>query len=839
MKKLRTGAVVLSLTLMSAAALAQSPGSAGVMLNIQPLPLGDALNEFARQTGLQVVLFADVGAGITTPGVSGNYTADDALAKLLAGTGLTYEYINERTIAVRATKKPGPTSMLTNEPVLRRISLAVPEQSPVVEDTAASEPERARSLEEVVVTAQRREQSLQDVPIAVSAFSGEDLNAFGVDDVQDLQVVTPGLVFNNTSALAQPYIRGVGTRLSLNGLESSVATYSDDRYVARPSAMMFDLIDVERVEVLKGPQGTLFGRNATGGAIRVITKDVSDELEGSIVGSVGNFSYYGLAGSVNAPISDTAGVRVTGMIRERDGYADNLSPLGVSELDDMSLAALRAKFRWEVTDRVTTRLTLGYWERDDMRGANVHDLSPPGLNVGIARGGVSGAERDEAATALNEKNRAEEFSAQLRLDVSFDAFDFVSVSTYSDLKAKVFTDGDGTSAAALDGGFHEEEEAYSQEFQLASSGSRNWEWLAGAFFYRSDGDIDFWFDAGAPFRLSTGLQSVETTAWAVFGQSTWHIDERWSLTLGGRYSSEKKEVKASPSELAPVTTTPTPFADDADWSEFTPQASIQYRLDHVMLYASYSRGFKSGGFNYPAATSQVLDPEILDMYELGFKGSFIDNRLRLNTSLYYYDYSDLQLTRAAGGIGLLTTENAANSKVLGLDMDLTWLATERMTLMAGISLLDSEYEDYPDANAKVFNAVLTGNPNQPGMSDAPFDANGHPLLRAPDWSAFLSLNYRIPIGQATLPAVLSYSYVDDYYFDFVAHPTTSALRQKSYGVLNGRVSYVSSDAKWEVTAWANNLTDKKYFNDIVAAAPGLRGSYAPPRTFGLDVTFNF
>jgi len=699
----------------------------------------------------------------------------------------------------------------------------------------------AAMLEEVVVTAQKRAESLQDVPLAVSTLSGEDLTNFGVSGTQALQMTTPGLVFSNTGASAQPYLRGVGTRLALNGLESSIATYIDDRYVSRPAAAMFEFADVERVEVLKGPQGTLYGRNATGGAIRVISKGVSDELEGSVKASVGNFGAYGLSGTVSVPITDDFGARFTALTKQRDGYADNLSPLGASEWDDQDYQAYRAKFRWDTTENVTAHLSLDYAERNDNAGNDIVDLSPPGLNVGIAQGGISGKDIDEVATALKGNDESEEFSAQLRFDVAFDQVDFSSITTYMDLEQFRITDADGTSTQTLDvPAIYEEAQDFSQEFQLVSNSSESWDWILGAYYFSSDVDYDLTLDAGRDFHLSQGFQNVETTAWAVFGQTTWHIDEAWALTLGARWNSEKKEVETLASTNAPVTiTSGLPFEDDEKWDEFTPKVTLEYNLEEAMVYLTYARGFKSGGYNYPAAGSEALDPEILDMVELGLKGDFLDNSLRLNASLYYYDYTDLQVTRAAsGGGGLVTTENAADAEILGFDADITWLATDHLTITAGINLLETEYKDY-DANAKVFNAVLTGDPSVPGMSDVEYDASGKSMLRSPDWSGFVSAEYEFEAGDASVPVVVTYSYKDEYEFDFVADPLSERLIQDSYGLLSARISYVTPSADWIVAAWGNNLTDEEYFSDIVGNSRGIRGSWGLPRTYGVDVTFNF
>ncbi|WP_317928438.1 TonB-dependent receptor [Halioxenophilus sp. WMMB6] len=698
----------------------------------------------------------------------------------------------------------------------------------------------AAELEEVVVTAQKRSESLQNVAIAVSAFSGEELSNFGVSGTQGLQLVTPGLVFSNTGATGSPYLRGVGTRLALNGLEPSIATYVDDRYVSRATTSMMDFADVERIEVLKGPQGTLYGRNATGGAIRIITKDVADELEGSVKVGLGNFRQQTLSGTVSVPISESFGVRLTALSKKRDGYVDNLSPIGVSELDDQDYQAYRAKLRWDLTNRATARLTLGYWEKDDLNGNDQVDVSPAGLSTGLALGGITGTQADEAATEITAKDTGKEFSSQLRFDIAFDKADFASITTFTDMDQVITIDADGTSAKTLDlPKIPDETNSYSQEFQLVSNNDGNWSWVIGTNFLVGETDFEFNLDVGAGFLLSQGVQSVDTNAWAVYGESTWELSERWSLTIGGRWSEEEKEVEVNASSNAPVTIVSVPFQDKEDWSQFTPKATLEYNLEDVMYYMTLSRGFKSGGFDYPASGKEPLDPEILDMVEIGFKGDFLNRTLRANGSIFYYDYSDMQVTRsAAGSYGISSTENAASAEIFGFDLDITWLIDDRLKLTAGLSILDAKYKNY-EANAKIFVADATGDPTATGMTDFGVDVSGEPLVRTPDWSGFVSAEYEFTLGKASVPMTVTYSYKDEFNFDFIVTDNTKALRQDAYGLLSARASYISQEENWIVSLWGNNLTDEEYFDDVVGAGRGLRASYAPPRTYGVDVTYNF
>ena len=649
---------------------------------------------------------------------------------------------------------------------------------------------------------------------------------------------------------------------ALVGLEPSVATYIDDRYESSPQATLFDLADVERIEVLKGPQGTLYGRNATGGALRVITKGVADEFEANITAGVGNYNARELSGTMSVPVSDTLGIRLTAYTNMRDGFADNLDSRGVSELDDRDFQAFRGKLRWDITDMLTANWSVSYWQQDDNAGNDVIDLSAPGGTnlgtvaarlLGTPEDRITGRDVDEVATAVDKTLDMDQLSTQLRFDWSLESVDIASITTYADFSGDNWTDVEGTSSRALDlVASLVDVETFTQEIQFLSNSDGDLTWLGGFYYMRQDGELLFSGDisdlqtlglAGIP-GFNQGVQELETEAWAVFGQLTYHFNDAWALTVGGRWNQEEKDITLSPISLpgAPISLDAdnlllfTPFEDEEDWNEFTPKATLEYNSGAGLYYLSYARGFKSGGYNYPSKGNPVLEPEILDMLEFGAKLDF-ESGVRLNAALFYYDYSDLQVTRAAqGGAGggvALSTENAADAEIFGLEADVTWVPTDELTVTAGMTLLDTEYKDF-DASAKVFNPV-TG----VGMVDVFFDASGESMLRAPDVAGFVTVQYDFRVGDSTLPAVLTYSYTGEYDYDFVASPETKILTQDSYSVVNARLSYVPPSERWEVSIWGRNLTDEEYFNDVVGGGRGLRGSYADPRTYGIEVSVDF
>jgi iron complex outermembrane receptor protein len=701
---------------------------------------------------------------------------------------------------------------------------------------AVSEPSRA-ALETIVVTAQKRSEDLQDVAMAVAVFDGSALLDAGVTDAMQLQTVVPSLTYVATGYMAQPYLRGIGTRQSTVGLEPSVATYIDDRYVARPFAAMFDLQDVERVEVLKGPQAVLYGRNAAGGAIRAITRDPSDRSI-EIVGKAGDYSQRRIGVTAGGPLADRWRGQISAAIDRRDGFATNIVPSGRATADDLDREALRGKLLFDVTENVHAKLGISWWNHTDWTGRDLTAAGVPEANRGVALyGGVTSRERDEFATTLAGDNDLREAAADLRFDVRLGNLDFASVTTYADSSFEQTFDVDASSLTLIDLEATEPSETWTQDFQLLSPTSADFPWLAGVQLYRQDASNLYVFEDAVSAQpafppgtdVSNGLQRVVTEAQALFAQVAYPFRERWTATLGGRWSRERKSAML---EAAPgaVTNVPTPYADARDWQELTPRVALEYRGDLGLAYFSYSRGFKTGGYNYPASVNPVLNPETLDSYEIGIKTDLASERLRLGATLFHYDFENLQVSRGGPG-AFITTENAASATARGLELDVSAAITTALSLVAGVALIDSEYSDYI-AGVLVPLSV-------PPYGSAPLagglDVRGQSLLRSPDEAAHAGIRYELPLARGARFALsVDYSYKGDYYFDFSPVAETEWLKQDAYDVLNARVAYSSSDGAWEIGVWCANLTDSSYYEDAVVQSASSRVSYADPRTYGID-----
>jgi iron complex outermembrane receptor protein len=712
-----------------------------------------------------------------------------------------------------------------------------PEAAPAESAAAAAD---ASASATVVVTAQRRAENLQDVPMAVAAFDADALAEAGITDARRLDNVVPSLTYLATGFNAQPYLRGVGTRSGWVGMESSVATYVDDRYVSRPWAAMFDMLDMERVEILKGPQGILYGRNAAGGAIRAITKDPGYDSSVEIGAKAGSDDYSSLSILAGGPLSDALRGQVASWIEKRDGLATNLVPSGRLHADDLDRQSLRAKLLWDLGERVTAKLGASWWRYTDWIGRDLVSTGAPETNRGVALyGGVTSRDRESFASALSADNDMRETAVDLRFDVEVGELEIVSVTTYTKGDFVQTFDTDLSSIALLDNYATETSTDVSQELQLLSGSDGPLEWIAGAFYFRSTGDSANVFRDSVSVQpqlpvgtdVSPGLQHADIDAYALYAQATYAFNERWSVTFGSRWNRESKDATLTAFPDA-FSTAPNPFADSSDWDDMTPRASVEYRSARGVAYLSYARGFKSGGYNYPASAGPVLDPEILDSYEVGLKTDLRNGRVQLRSAAFFTDVNGLQVVR--GAAGALVTENAANADVRGLEIDVDFAFRENLSLTVAAALLDSEYTEY---TAGVLVPLYV-----PPYGSAPLagglDVRGRSLLRTPDRTLSVGVRYRKPLGAiGSIAFAGTYAHRDDYYFDFSAAPETEWLKQHAHGVLNARVAYVASDERWELGLWSNNLTDELYYDDAVLTNVASRVSYADPRMAGIDFKY--
>lgn len=661
---------------------------------------------------------------------------------------------------------------------------------------------------EIVITAQRREERLRDVPLTVLAISGDDLAASGVTGTRDIQSLAPGVTITSTGQYTQATIRGVGSALT-NG-ESPVSVYVDGVYFASQIFSVFDLLNVESVQVLKGPQGTLFGRNATGGAILVTTRAPSNHFTGRITGSFGRFDDVRLAGYVSGPLTDTLSADLVASYHDDNGYTrDALTGTRLSAYREYNV---RGKLQWSPTDATRFRLIGDWGVLEDSTGNVGRPI--PGTLTSIA-GAVIPDDPYEVALSFEPYSRNRGGGVSLEASHEFTGVTLRSITAYRMTHHEGFSDQDRTQLPVSRVNVELDQNVFTQEVTLTSTNPGPFQWIAGAYYFREDRRNP---------TLSNGNlvtdATVDTTSYAGFGELTFNVTDRLKLIGGVRYSTETGDIFQVRGSGTPLT-----FDGRVKFDAWTPRASIVYALDSSSnIYATYSQGFKSGLINATTFAGAAIRPERLRAYEIGYKRS--GRGLTFNLSGYYYDYQDLQLSaRTPAGLSFIL--NAANATIYGIDADLGVRLTPELRLRAGANWTHSEYKNF--TSAPFFVPIPTG-----GNTAVTGDASGNPLIRAPEFTGNLSLDYRRPIGSGLLFASGNF-----YYNSGFAWTVDDRVRQSDYVLVNAEIGWAWNDERYRVALWGRNLTDTLYGQSVSVTGFADAIAYARPRTYGVSFEVRF
>jgi iron complex outermembrane receptor protein len=709
---------------------------------------------------------------------------------------------------------------------------------------AAAEPQpTVVGLEEVVITAQKRQQSLQDVPLSVSAFSGDMLKEGRMADIRGIVDFTPGFSGKTedgfTDALS---MRGIATNDFGIGGDPSVAMFVDGIWSGRTGGVMTAMYDVERAEVVKGPQGTLFGRNSIAGAVSVITAKPENAFGASAELTLADYDHVEAQAMVNVPLNEQWAMRAAGYVLDNKGFLENLQ--GGDDLGFHQVSAGRVSLK-RTGESFDATLIAAFEDRE--QDPSVYWVPAAGLdeeevNIDLGEGGRDESEISEVRAIL-EWSLAGNYS-------------LTSLTGYKKFSFHYLEDYDGGPERVNDYGQINDVEYWSQELRLNSPDEGPVTWFAGASVYQEeiDGLFDFIYDEDAlcravsiteapdfngpaagcddpnfeayweddidPADILTGKSErsfvdVESKGWAVYGDLTWAISDRLELTAGARYTYDKKEMTSVVLDSGGALGnnfnfefyTNGPVSDTADWSDFTPRLALAYDLnDDVNLYATVSMGYKSGGFatfgydlhgqdinadgSAPAGTTPLeFDPEQVDSYEIGAKTRLLDNTLQLNASAFLYDYTDLQLVYFDQGSSQVA--NVGEARGQGLEVDMRWVPDAHWDATVGLSLLDTEITDATD----IIEVGACG------------DCDGNSLPFAPEVSASTILTYRTPIGTGEGFFTTEYVYRSKMYGgpDNIPDATVD-----SWNEFNFRLGYRSAST-WYVTLWVENAFDEVYF----------------------------
>lgn len=602
-----------------------------------------------------------------------------------------------------------------------------------------------------MVTAQKRAENVQDIPIAISAYSGNRLEKAGVENSLDLQVIDPSLVFTTNSVVGQPYLRGVGTDIFSPGAESSIATFIDDVYQSRSYSSLQDFYDVQRVDVVKGPQGVLFGRNAAGGAISFYSNKPSDQLEGKLSLGIANYNKQRIEGMVNVPlIEDKLNWRLAALSSRRDGYVDNVHTGGT--VDDEDYIGLRSHLQFYPNDELSLLLSVQYNKEDSNRNLGIHIDTSSGSSIADNFGAIRINDPFKVALNENSKSYSEAFGVSLTAEWQLDGSLIKSISSYRDAEAEVHLDLDGSQLDFASNTPKFGSETFTQEIQLISDNDSALEWVSGVFLLKEQADQQLNVALTFPVPGLSDLHdqpdgNVVTKSFGIFGNAKYTFTDEWSLSAGLRYSKDERELDF----LQKIMTVSTgqvlaenTLQQKTDYEAFTPRTVLEYTPDEdTLAYASISRGYKAGGFSTNTFQSNAFDSEYVWAYELGLKSTLWDGRAQFNSALFYYDYDDLQLNTIPPGSAVGTFQiviNAAAATVQGFEFSSTIFPVDELELNFSAQILDASFKDF---------AAL--NPNE--LDKGEVDRSGARMPRAPELSLSFSAEYEWQVDNRPLTAM--------------------------------------------------------------------------------------
>jgi iron complex outermembrane receptor protein len=708
---------------------------------------------------------------------------------------------------------------------------------------AAAQAQDIPVLEEVIVTAQKRSESVQDIPLAVTALSSDMLDERGITDIASMVSSVPGMHFGQSGPNARITIRGIGTEQTTVTGDPGVAFHIDGVYQSRSSAGNALFYDLARVEVLRGPQGTLYGRNATGGSVNLITRAPEDTLGGEVELQLGDYDQQRLRGVFNMPlVDDKLLMRISGQWETRDGYYENLKP-GADDLQDVDGLDLRAQLAYGATDAFDARLIYNHatsegagFGRKALGDYPVDSSKPVDIFYRDATPNPSDPWKISYNDIADRDNKREGIT--LLMNWYLDSITIKSITAWQDNRVELDRDYD---LSDVDIGIEnrlQDSTQYSQELQVSSAGSGSLEWIAGLYWLSEESDVDYWLnDEGAGLSglfptAEVGLEhpawfgnasTTEVDAFGAFGQVSYSITDMLKLTGGLRYSQDDKNTEILRKEIfSPALTED---EKEGDWDDVTWKLGADWFFaDDSMLYASVSTGFKSGGF-LQSRNAEPYEPEEILAWEIGSKNRFFDNRLQANISAYYYEYTDMQLTTIRD-VQRVTT-NAGESEIKGIEVEMIGRPTSALELGATFAYTDAEFTEYFD--------IDPWNPDE-GVQDL----SGNRLARTPEYTLNLSAAYSWDFDPGSLTASMVYYWSDEVYFTAYNDERSS---QDSYHRTDARLAFNSADGSWYVALAAKNLEDDEIASEIQLASVQLGGvddaQWQAPRTYTVSVGYYF
>lgn len=690
----------------------------------------------------------------------------------------------------------------------------------------------SQGVEEITVTAQKRVQNLQDVPISIVALTGEALQKSGAATLDAAQHFAPGLTISahGSGLVSYTYIRGAGSNLVDNGSDPSVAYFVDEVYQYGAAGLQFDLIDLERIEVLKGPQGTLFGRNAAGGAISITTKRPSPKFAALADVDLGNYDSVLARGSVTGPF-DASGrflYRLSGSYKERDGFTENLT--GLRDPASVDSFGGRAQLQY-AGDKIDFLLSLESLKaRNGMTEQFISTQSKAAWVSAAAEAGLPAGEdwfRHYYNMPGFERQDLEAVTGRLEWTLPFGTM--TAISAWRSNRFVRLQDQDGTIAESFVLASESDDESFSQELRLSGDRTRL-HWITGLYYFHARSEQDFAYAAGPAFptaavqnRTAADERVLTSDSWAVFGQASYDLTDRWGLTLGGRYTHDEKEdvhavrnfLAASPYVVTPMDT----------WSSFDPAVTLDFDVTpDLMTYASYRQGFKSGGFQStlvptPELAGTPFDAEHVESYELGAKSAWFDRHLTADVAVFWSDITDQQILRIIGPAQQII-DNAGATRTKGVDFSGSWRPVSGLRIDAATTFQRARFRRYQNGAVSLA---------------------GNHALRSPDFAGAFSAEYGHGLSNgADLSWRAEYTYQSTRYFVLGSDnpPRVPGFFQPGYGLFNARITYTAASGKWSAAAWGRNLEDTRYLKNLGGSSGSGMGVPGDPRTYGISVRWS-
>lgn len=712
------------------------------------------------------------------------------------------------------------------------------------QDSESDEKEEKKvTLDRMIVTAQRIEESMQDVPIAVSAIEAETLEESGIETVDELSMRVPGLtVARFNPAQPQFFIRGIGSTDQSASGDPSVGVFIDGVYISRVGGMDLNFFDLERVEVLRGPQGTLYGKNVVGGAINYVTRPPSSEPNARAEVTFGDYNRQDYRGLLEGPLNSNVNAKLAFSRSTRDGYSTNATT--GNKLSDEDNISFRGQLLFNPDADFNVLLSADL-QRSRLTGTNRECVGEQFIFFPwFAPGSPFAASPCSPDPFVNEKTE----DGYSDIDVSgvsaianwaLDWADFTSITAFRRSEVDLRDEFSGSDAPLVIRNVIDDSDQFTQEFRLNGGDPSTLQWLVGYYFLSADierlENNDFSgndIPLGLPPSLSFNtfyFQENDTTNHAFFAQFTRALTDRVNFKVGARYTWEEKKANIRTEGFDPTASflaAPYVATPSKSWSSVTPMASLDFHFsDSAMAYLSYSQGFKSGGFNGTAAdvvaANQGFDEETASQFELGLKSQFLDDRVRLNIAAFDIDFQDLQVFQLVDGASLVVS-NAADATTKGFEAELWAVLSDNWQLRGSYAYLDATYDNFINSNGQ--------------------DYSGNQLTRSPKNSYNLALTFDTPLANGMeLSALLEHSYRSRIYYDPSNFPLVG---DGSVGLLNASVT-LGINEHWDVSLWGSNLTDEVYRTNVIDGRGPFNLSQngsaviAPPAMWGVSLNYRY